>query len=144
MADEHAELAPGPRPDDPREGRFQGKIPTIARGLAGAVIGGVLGYIAFGWILRQGFYAMVLPGGLIGLGCGVLSRGKSVFLGAVCGVGSVGLCLFLEWRFFPFVKDPSFAYFLSHLHLLRPMTWILIGVGAVIAFWFGTGRERRT
>ena len=32
--------------------------------LCGAICGGALGYFAFGWMLNQGFYAMVLPGGL--------------------------------------------------------------------------------
>ena len=40
----------------------------------GALAGGTLGYFAFFWIAAQGLYALVLPGGLLGLGAGI---GKS-------------------------------------------------------------------
>ena len=39
-------------------------------GLGGAVIGGVVGYAGFRFAWSRGFYAMILPGGLLGLGCG--------------------------------------------------------------------------
>jgi hypothetical protein len=39
----------------------------LLRGLVGAVVGGVTGYYAFGWALSQGYYAMVVPGALLGL-----------------------------------------------------------------------------
>jgi len=41
---------------------------------------------------------------------------------------------------FPFLKDKSLAYFLAHVHQLRPLTLIMIGVGAVFAYWLGQGR----
>ena len=47
--------------------------------LCGAVAGGILGYFAFGWLLGQGFYALMLPGGLLGLGAG-LAKNRSVLL----------------------------------------------------------------
>ncbi|MEW6358705.1 MAG: hypothetical protein AB1696_20385 [Planctomycetota bacterium] len=141
MAEEGAKLPPLPRDAEPTDGAVTGQLLGIARGLAGAAIGGALGYFAFGWLVRQGFYAMVLPGGLIGIGCGLASGRRSVFLGIVCAIATVALCFFLEWKTFPFIKDPSLPYFLRHVHLLRPMTWILIAVGAVIAFWLGAGRE---
>ena len=45
-----------------------------------------------------------------------------------------------EWRFAPFVADESFSFFVRHLNELKPLTLILIGVGAVLGFWFGVGR----
>ena len=36
--------------------------------LVGAVAGGLVGYFGFLWIARQGLYALVLPGGLLGVG----------------------------------------------------------------------------
>ena len=45
--------------------------------LVGAAAGGVLGYFAFFWIARQGFYALALPGLALGLGCGLLSAGNA-------------------------------------------------------------------
>jgi len=46
-------------------------------GLAGAVVGAFLGYLLFVAIAGQGFYAIVLPGALAGVGCGALSGRKS-------------------------------------------------------------------
>ena len=46
-------------------------------GLGGAVAGAFLGYLLFVAIAGQGFYAIVLPGALAGVGCGALSGRKS-------------------------------------------------------------------
>jgi hypothetical protein len=47
------------------------------------------------------------------------------------------LSLFTEWYNFPFVKDSTLSYFVSHLHWLPPWKWAFHGVGAVLAFWCG-------
>ena len=46
-------------------------------GIVGGVIGGTLGYFAFFFFVQEGFYTLVLPGTLLGLGCGWLSGMKS-------------------------------------------------------------------
>ena len=111
-------------------------------GLAGAIAGGVIGYFAFIWIARQGFYALMLPGGLAGVGASALVKDRSMPRGVICGVFAVGLGLFSEWRFAPFIADPGLGYFLSHAHQLRPITLLMIAGGAVIAYLLGVGRER--
>lgn len=113
-------------------------------GLVGAVLGGVAGYFLFFWVLRQGFYALLLPGATVGLGCGVLSRGRSNTLGIVCGLLAVLVGLLADWGFEPFKTDDSLAYFLTHLHQLEPITMIMIVAGAALAYWIGVGRTRRT
>ena len=50
---------------------------NVMAGLAAAA-GGVVGYFAFIWIARQGFYALMLPGGLAGLGASFFVRDRSV------------------------------------------------------------------
>ena len=101
----------------------------------GAAIGGVLGYWAFFWIARQGFYGLILPGGLLGVGAG-LSKGKtSLVISVICGLSALALGLFTEWRFAPFVKDKSLVYFLAHALELRPVTVIMIAAGAFLGFW---------
>jgi hypothetical protein len=109
--------------------------------LIGGIIGGVLGYYLFFIMTRQGLYPMVVPGALVGLGCGALSGTKSNAIGAVCALSAVMLGLFIEWQFAPFMNDRSFGYFLTHIHKLKSMTLIMIAIGGVFGFWFGRGRE---
>jgi hypothetical protein len=106
-------------------------------GLIGAVIGGLLGYGAFLWIISQGLYALVLPGALLGLGCGLLARHESRLRGIVCGVAALALGLYSEWHEFPFAADSSFPYFLAHLHHLKPITDLMIALGAFFGYWWG-------
>ena len=102
--------------------------------LLGAVVGGAVGYVVFFVVARLGFYGIVLPGGLLGLGAGVF-RTRSKAVAVVCGLLALGLGLFVEWRFAPFVADGSLTYFLSHVHELRTMTLIMIAAGGFIGFW---------
>ncbi len=53
--------------------------------LAGAIVGGVLGHFLFVWLVSQGFYAMILPGGLVGIGAGLARHGK-LYLAVICGL----------------------------------------------------------
>ncbi len=72
--------------------------------LIGAVAGALVGYFAFRWIARQGFYALVLPGGLLGIGAG-LFRNKSNVLCIACGLMGLALGFLAEWQFAPFIKN---------------------------------------
>jgi hypothetical protein len=109
---------------------------TIALGLLGAVAGGIVGYFAFVWLIRQGLYAMVLPPALVGLGAGICAGQSSRLLAIVCAIAGLALGLFLEWKFVPFVADSGLAYFLAHLHQLKPVTWIMLLVGAAVSYSF--------
>ena len=112
-------------------------------GIVGGLVGGALGYFAFIFLARQGFYAMMLPGTLLGLGCGILSGVRSNVLGILCGLLAVLLGIFTEWRFAPFIDDKSFAFFITHVNDLRSMTLIMISAGGLLAYWLGKGREGR-
>jgi hypothetical protein len=109
-------------------------------GLVGAVAGAAIGYWGFFELAHQGFYGLILPGALLGLGCGALSGGKSNALGIVCGVLAALVGIFTEWRFAPFIVNESFAYFITHVHELKSMTLILIAAGGLFGYWFGRGR----
>jgi len=101
--------------------------------LAGAVAGGVLGYLGFLWLARQGYYALVLPGGLAGIGAG-LFKSKSIAVCVACGGLALAFGLFSEWRIAPFLKDESLGYFLAHVFQLKPFTLLMLAVGAGIGF----------
>jgi hypothetical protein len=112
--------------------------------LVGAVAGGLLGYVIFFTLARRGLYGLALPGGLLGLGAGICkTRSKAVPV--VCGLFALGLGLFAEWRFAPFVADGGLGYFVTHLHRLSPLTLVMIAAGMLIGFWvpFRRGQEAR-
>lgn len=114
---------------------------ALIRSLIGAAIGGAIGYFLFGWVLKQGFYAMILPGAALGFGAAKLAPIESATQGTICAVLATALGLLTEWRHFPFVKDDSLPYFLTHIHDLRPMTLIMIVAGTYFGYHFGKGRE---
>ncbi len=103
-------------------------------GIVGALLGAVLGHFVFGWALRQGFYAMILPGALIGFGASV-ARCQHLALPIFCAVLALVVSLLTEWRFRPFVTDKSLAYFLTHVHQLKPVGLAMMAVGTALAFW---------
>jgi hypothetical protein len=120
-------------------------VRAVLATLGGGVLGGLVGYHAFFWFADHGFYALVLPGGLLGIGAGI-GRSRSLTLAVVCGLASLSLGLFTEWRYEPFQKDDSLGYFLWHVHELESVTWLMIVVGAVIGFCgpFSQWRRSRT
>lgn len=109
-------------------------VKQIAFVFGGAMLGGAVGHFAFGWFLDQGFYGLVLPGGLLGLGAGSTTC-RSRWPAVVCGVLALALGLFTEWRFRPFIVDDSFSYFLTHPQKLKPLTLLMIAAGTAIGFW---------
>jgi len=107
-------------------------------GLAGAAVGGVVGYFIFGWLVGQGWYGLMIPGAFLGFGCSLLARHRSIARGIFCGIAALGLGLFAECRFRPFVADDSFQYFLAHVKDLSPVpTFLMLAIGTLIAFWVG-------
>src|ERR1041384_4880915 len=102
--------------------------------LAGAALGGAVGYYAFFWLVRQGLYGLILPGGLLGLGAGMF-KPNSKLIAIITGISALILTLYADWRFEPFVKDESFGYFISHLRDLRTMTLLMMAAGTIIAFY---------
>ena len=115
---------------------------SISLALLGASLGGWLGYHAFFWAYKQDFYAMILPGALVGFGAS-FARCRLLVIPIVCALGALALGFFAEWRARPFIADGSFAYFVSNLGKLKPMTWIMISLGGVLAFWLPFSHRRR-
>ena len=61
---------------------------NIVLALCGALVGGVLGYIAFFWLAAQGFYGLALPG----VDCPLLFVAQGDFAHAGLGVKARALC----------------------------------------------------
>ena len=99
--------------------------------LAGAAIGGTLGYFVFFWVLRQGLYGLVIPGGLLGFGAAWV-RGGSTFMAVICGVAGLALSLFCRWRAGVY---ESFGEMLRSLPQTAAIILLMIAAGAFIAFW---------
>ena len=118
---------------------------AFLRGAIGAVLGGAFGFGLCWWLtVKMGLYAAAMPGAFLGLGCGTLSRIRSIPLGLLCLVAGFALGVVMEWFLFWFKDDPSLGYFLQNLHHLdRPgRTWLFVGLGTLFAGWFGLGNER--
>ncbi len=110
------------------------KAKGYLRGLLGGAIGGVAGWFAFFWALRQGFYALAIVGLFLGLGCR-LAKGRGKGLPAFCAVAALILGMLAEWQA-PFIRpDDSLVYFLKHLHEESGMTWVMLILGAAVAYW---------
>jgi hypothetical protein len=112
----------------------------LARGLVGAVVGGLLGYILFRVLISQRMYGLMLPGVGLGIGAALMARQRSHTLGILCGIAAVVVGLVAEWSVFPFLPDDSLFNFMTHLHQLSSMTWLFVGFGGACAWWFGQGR----
>ena len=121
-------------------------------GVLGGAIGGIAGYFITGWLTRQGFYAMILPGALAGLGGGAsreqererdgggaFVRRRSVPAALLCGLIALLAGGAAEWRFHPFIADASLGYFLSHLNEFKPVTYLMLLAGGLFGFWFALG-----
>ena len=113
---------------------------VFVRGIAGAVVGGLLGYFLFRWLYANGLYGLMIPGALLGLGAGLAARGKSVPLGVICAVAGLAVGVYSEWSIGRFKQDPSLLFFITHVHHLPVVKLLMLGLGSAAAFWFGQGR----
>lgn len=120
------------------------RVMNVLAAIAAAAVGGGLGYVLFWWAHRQGIYLLVLPGAMIGMGCQIVLRQKSILVGILCALGAFFLGSFIEWQRAPFAADPGFPYFLKHVHQVdTTLTLVMLLVGSGFAFWFGRGTEGR-
>ncbi|HWB59279.1 MAG TPA: hypothetical protein VG733_07295 [Chthoniobacteraceae bacterium] len=115
---------------------------AIVFGLIGAAIGGCAGYFGFFWMVRQGFYALVLPPGLLGFVAGLCARRRSVLLAVICGLAGLGLGLFADWKLEPFIADRGFGYYLAHIQQLRPVTLAMLAIGTFFSCRLALGFEK--
>ncbi len=110
--------------------------------IGGAVVGGAIGFFAFGWLLEQGLYGLVLPGGLLGIGGG-FAKTRSIFVPIACCVAALVLGFAAEAYYRPFIADHRLGYFVLHLFDLQPATLLMIALGGAIGFWIPFRRLER-
>ncbi len=109
-------------------------------GIIGACLGSIVGFLVFRWLWSQGFYAIALPGFFVGFLAGAFLRRRSKVVEVLCVLLALIMGLFCEWYFFPFSLDKSLIYFLSHLHLLKSITWIMIVLGVFMGYYSSVKR----
>lgn len=109
----------------------------LARGIGAALGAAVVAYFAVYFLKKNGFYTMMLPGLLIGMACGYLSGCKSPVMGVVALVVALIAGVLIEWHVYWDVTLPTF---LSKFHTIGSTRLLMHGLGAAMAFWFGTGR----
>lgn len=108
--------------------------------LLGAAVGGAIGYAGVFWLLRQGFLGLALPGGLLGLGAGVVpNRGR--WVAVVCGLAALGLGLLADHQ--SLANPPPLAAYLAGLPGRSVVTLVMLAVGAVIGFSVPFSRYER-
>jgi hypothetical protein len=117
-------------------------MPNSLKNLLGALVGGFVGYWVFVWFLGHSFYAMIAPGGLLGLGASFFRHRSFLLPIATCGM-AMFLGVFTEWKHFPFKKDESLGFFLQNVGNLKPVTLLMIGLGAALAFYLPYSKYQR-
>ena len=79
----------------------------------------------------------MIPGAFLGLGCSLLAQHPSTDSGNRLRSGRSGAGTVYRMEFRPFNADESLSYFLKNVSSLKPITLMMIGVGALIAYWIG-------
>ena len=127
--------APAPKSPVPK-----GLTPAVLiKALSGSVAGVIIGAAGVTVLLKYGLYAIVLPGALVGLGTGLMSRRASWTFAIYSGVVGAVLCLLLHWKYFR--AGTSFFEFLRDLGDLPTDIRLRMAAGVFAAVWFGRGRH---
>jgi hypothetical protein len=100
----------------------------------GAIGGAILGVAITFLLYKQGVRAAAIPGGLLGIGAG-LFRHRTIAVPIICCIAALAVGTFVEWRLFPFEKDESLAYFITHMQDKRGLILIMIAIGGVVGFY---------
>ncbi|HKD37296.1 MAG TPA: hypothetical protein VKB78_10860 [Pirellulales bacterium] len=107
--------------------------------IAGAIVGGILGTLAFGFFLHRGLYAFAVPGGLAGIGAGI-TKNRARWVPIVCAVIALVAGVVAEGVYRPFDKDDSFGYFLKHIFEIESIGMVMIVLGTIIGYWIPSSR----
>jgi len=93
------------RPETSPTTKMLNKVTARILGLAGALIGGAIGYWCVGLLARQGIHAIVLPAALPGVIAGVISKERSIGWALLYAIIGVVAALVTECRFSRVLKN---------------------------------------
>lgn len=110
--------------------------------IAGAIVGGVVGWFGYGWCVERGFVPIALPGGLAGIGAGLFAC-RARWVPIACGVIALAAGVAADWYNRPFKDDQSLVFYLKHITNVDSVGMLTIFVGAAIGFWLPYSRMRR-
>src|SRR5436190_19654178 len=95
-------------------------------GIAGALAGAALGFWGVDVLARHGFYAIVLPAGLLGIFAGLVSKERSNKWAILYAALGYIAALLTDWRLRPYRVDSSLSYFVQHFDRLHmPIVLVL-------------------
>ncbi len=105
-------------------------VAAYARGLAGACLGAVLGYLMFKYLVQNhGLVVFALPGALVGLGRSILMHRKSWAMAMICAAISLAVPIG--------IAETDFNDGVSGLTNLSKMAIFFSGA---VGFYLGLGR----
>ena len=115
----------------------------ILLGVFGALLGAVVSFFVFQFLVRRGLYFLVLPGALVGLGCGFAARSRLLVLGIIAVAVAIPTAIVCEWRTDGYRCDDGETLmgvleYTSRMVELRGWKLpVFVGLNGLIAFWCG-------
>ena len=109
-------------------------------GFVGILVGAAVGCGVVTLLFRWGFYGVMLVGLCTGWGSSLFSQSSSKLLGIACVLVALPATIGISWYCSPFVVDDSLVFYLQHLHKLKPIQLVMIGLGTLMAYYVGKGR----
>ena len=115
----------------------------IPLGVFGALLGAVVSFFLFQFLTRRGLSFLVLPGALVGLGCGFAARSRSFALAIIAVAIAIPTAIACEWKTDRYLCDDGetlmgMVEYTSRMVELRGWKLpVFVGLNGLIAFWFG-------
>ena len=111
---------------------------NFASGMLGGIAGAIAGIFICKFLADQGYYAGVVPGALVGLGFSMAAKRGHLGFGVASGILGLLAGLIAEWQLFH--SDDSFLHSIQDLQNEGIVTWIMLGLGTILAFSIGKGK----
>ena len=114
-------------------------MPTTARRIIGAVVGGALGYVLTILLGMLGVLPLALLGGGVAIGAGSWRVRRELVWTIVFTIVAVASSVVHIWSIAPLVADPSFVYFITNPGQWAGFTWLSLGLTALLGVVYSGG-----